>query len=106
MSFYVAIFSLLGAIGFFLTLDMRSRLDRAERAIRALEAQLLFRAPVQPPAAAETAPSPPLAGDTPPQPSPPPTSPAQGPAFAPPSRPKRPSGPSLEEAIGTRWVVY
>jgi uncharacterized membrane protein len=113
MDFIGGLLRIIGALGFFLALDARSRLDRTERALRALQAELdLLRAarqaPIAPEPAAESEPA-----ATPPEPAPeartapppfqapletePPPAPAPG--FPRPAR-------SLEEAIGARWAVY
>jgi uncharacterized membrane protein len=119
MSLIAGLLTLLGAMGFFLALDARGRMDRMERALRALQAELQgLRAfpPAQPPQAAPAQPRAEpaetlepgpefVAPAEPPQEKPPqeaPAAPAEKPLFAPAPRPSA----SLEEAIGTRWVVY
>jgi uncharacterized membrane protein len=117
MSLVAGLLTLLGALGFFLALDARGRMERMERALRALEAELQalrafppapppHAAPVQTQAAAtETgpelnAPAEPLKENQPYEAAGPHA--AERPHFAPAPRPAA----SLEEAIGTRWVVY
>lgn len=121
MDFFIGLFTLLGAFGFFLALDARSRMGRLETALRALEAELRALRAFSPPPP-QVAPAgeplaeralepvqepqaPPRPIDAPPEPvDAPPRPTAEPPVHAPPS-PKRPA-PSLEETIGTRWVVY
>jgi uncharacterized membrane protein len=116
MDFIGGLLTIIGALGFFLALDARSRLDRAERALRALQAELdLLRA--APPRTA-AAPSFAVHVDQAREPTPEEWAPAQPPRQAeppppetePPMPPAAPGVPrrarSLEEAIGARWAVY
>jgi uncharacterized membrane protein len=114
MSLIAGLLTLLGALGFFLALDARGRMDRMERTLRALQAELraLRAFPPAPPQAApaearmepaetpEPAPEISAFPGEPLQENPPQAAEPQHVAPAP-----RPAA-SLEEAIGTRWVVY
>ncbi|MCW2318145.1 putative membrane protein [Rhodoblastus acidophilus] len=105
----------LGAIGFFLALNARARLKRLERLAQDLElSQRLLRDALaalsahSPSAAQQSGDRASVVSDVPPEPagwSPEPleAEPARdfGPIAPPPQRPA-----SLEERIGTRWVVY
>ncbi|WP_296712775.1 DUF2339 domain-containing protein [Rhodoblastus sp.] len=117
MSLVTGLLTLLGALGFFLALDARGRMDRMERTLRALQAELrALRAfppappqaapaeartePAETPQPAPAFPAEPLQERAPQGAAAPQT--AEQPHFAPAPRPAA----SLEEAIGTRWVVY
>jgi uncharacterized membrane protein len=102
MSFFGGLLTLLGAFGFFLALDARGRMDRMERGLRALQAELQALRAFPPGAPAHAAP--PLSHETEAVAQ---TPPPQEPLTQPPPAPQPPRRrASLEEAIGTRWVVY